>query len=140
MFHQSHVVAVVVIAVVVVVEAYSPVTGNHARQLCGSTLPDDVRPMKLRMAPPLLAVVGTGAGKSPAVSGDALPPLGGDATPDKGSAGDAAPGEGAAGVRKSFLVRSWIWSTNSWTCGWTNTPLAFSRLVEMLAVKSRTPV
>ena len=98
----------------------------------------------LCLAVPLLAVASTGAGESPLVSGDAHPPLGGDAPPDEGpppapgkvSAGDAAPGEVAAGVSKSLLVRWRIWSTNPCTCRSTDTPMAFSWLAEMLAVKS----
>ena len=80
------------------------------------------------------------------VSCDAPLSLGGDAPPDKGSltapgkgsAGDIAAGEGAAGASKSHLVRSRIWSTNSCTCGSTDTPLAFS--CGAFGVKSRTPV
>ena len=77
----------------------------------------------MRIAAPLLAVASTGAGENPAVLGDALPSLGGGAPPDegslfapgKGSAGDAAPDEGAAGGKKSILVRLRIWSTDSCT-------------------------
>ena len=95
-----------------------------------------------------LGRAGTGAGKGHAVLGDAFPPLGKNAPPDrgsltslgKGSAGDAAPGEGVTGVSKSLLVRSRIWSTNSCTCGSADTPPAFSWLAGMLALKSRTPV
>ena len=36
---------VAAVIVVVSVGAYSPVTGNRARQLCGSTPRDDVEPM-----------------------------------------------------------------------------------------------
>ena len=104
--------------------------------------------MLLRIATPLFAVPGTGAGENSSVSGDAPPPLGGDAPPDKGSlttpgkgsAGDAAPGEGAAGVSKFLLVRSPIWSTNSCTYGSADTPLVFSWLAGMMAVKSGPPV
>ena len=49
-FRQSRVVVnvdVVVVVVVVFVEAYSPVTGNLARQLRGSTPRDDVGPINL---------------------------------------------------------------------------------------------
>ena len=45
-----------------------------------------------RIAAPVLAVVGTGAGEGHAVSGDALTPLGVDAPPDKGV--DALPDKG----------------------------------------------
>ena len=102
----------------------------------------------LRIAAPLLDVAGMGAGESPSSSCDAPLSLGGDAPPDKGSltapgkgsAGDIAAGEGAAGASKSHLVRSRIWSTNSCTCGSTDTPLAFSWLAGAFGVKSRTPV
>ena len=102
----------------------------------------------LRKAAPLLAVASTGAGGSPSVLGDAPPPLGGDNPPDKGSpgalgkgyAGDVALGEGTAGVSKSLLVISRIWPTNSCTCRSADTPLMFSCLAGILAVKSRTPV
>ena len=88
-FHQSRVVVVVdvvIVVVVVFVGAYSPVTGNPARQLRGSTPPDDVGPIILlsRIAAPLLAVAGTRTGEGRDVSGDALPPLSVDAPPDKG--------------------------------------------------------
>ena len=149
-FRQSRVVVVDVVVVVVFVRAYSPVTGNRARQLRRSTPRDDVGPMNPVVAHsgPLLAVAGTGAGEGLAISGDALPPLDGDVPPDKGSltapgkgsAGDAAPGEGAAEVCKSLLVRSRIWSTNSCICELADTPLAFSWLAGAFAVKSRTPV
>ena len=83
---------------------------------------------------PFLAVVGTGAGESPLVSGNAPPPLGVDAPrdegppadSDKGRAGDEAPGEGKAGVSKSILARSRIWSTSLCTCGSVDTLLVFS--------------
>ena len=48
--------------------------------------------MLLRIAVPVLAVDGTGAGEGCAVSGDALTPLGVDAPPDKGV--DALPDKG----------------------------------------------
>ena len=114
-FRQSRVVVVVV--VVVAVGAYSPVTDNHARQLRGAarrvtTL--DRWILLLRIAAPVLAVAGTGVDESPAVLGDAPPPLGSDALFDKGSltalakgsAGDAALSEDAAGVSTSLLARS----------------------------------
>ena len=135
--------------VVVVVGAYSPVTGNRV----GSTAARRVttlgrRILLLRLAPPLLAVPGPGAGEIPSGSGDAPLPLGGDAPPDKGllttpgkgSAGDATPNEGVACVSKALLVRSRIWSTKFCTCGSAETLLAFSWLAGMLAMKSRTPV
>ena len=119
---------------------YSPVTGNHARRLRGSLPHDDVGSRNPVGADSglLLAVAGMGAGESPPVSGDAPPPLGGDASPDKGSltalgkgsAGDAAPDEGSAGVSKSLLVRSWIWSTTPCTCGLADTSLVLSWLAE----------
>ena len=49
--------------------------------------------MLLLIAAPVLAVAGTGAGESHAVSADALTPLGVDAPPDKGV--DAPPGKGS---------------------------------------------
>ena len=55
----------------------------------------------MRIAAPVLAVAGTGAGEGRAVSGDALPPLGVDAPPDKGV--DAPPDKGVdAPPDKSF--------------------------------------
>ena len=53
-FRQSRVVAVVDIAVVVVVGAYSAVMGNRARQIHGSAPRDDVGPMN-----PVVAHCGT---------------------------------------------------------------------------------
>ena len=47
----------------------------------------------LRIAAPVLAVAGTGAGEGRAVSDDALTPLGIDAPPDKGV--DAPPNKGS---------------------------------------------
>ena len=94
---QSRVVVVdaVVDVVIVFVGAYSLVTGNHARQLRGSTPRDGAGPITLllRIAVPVLAVAGTGAGEGRAVSGDALTPLGVDAPPDKGV--DAPPDKGS---------------------------------------------
>ena len=141
---------VVVVVVVVVVGAYFPVTGNHARRLRGSTPHGDVglrNPVVAHTGPPSCCSQHRDRRKSP-VSDDAPPSHGGDAPPDKGSAtapgkgsaGDKAPGEGAAGVSKYLLVRSRIWSTKPSTCGSTDTPLAFSWLAGMLAVKSKTPV
>ena len=130
-FHQVVIVVVVAVVVVVVVRAYPPGT------------------LLLRIAPPFLAVAGTGASESPPVSSDApLPLVGGDAPPDKdspaalgkASSGGADPGGGAAGVSKSLLMRPRIWSTNPCTCGSADTPLAFFRLAGMLEVKFRTPV
>ena len=96
-FRQSRVVVtvdVVVVVVIVFVGAYSPVTGNHARQLRGSTPRDDVGPMN-----PVVMYSGTrsccswdGAGEGRAVSGDALSPLGVNDLPDKGV--DALPDKG----------------------------------------------
>ena len=54
--------------------------------------------MMLRIAAPLLAVAGTGTGEGCAVSGDAFPPLGVDAPPDKGSL--TSPGNGHTGAIK----------------------------------------
>ena len=132
-----------VVAVVVVFGAYSPVTGKHAHRLRGSTPRDDLGRgiLLLRTVVPLFAVAGTWAGKSPSVLGDAPPPLDGDAllgegpsaAPGKGSAGDAASGEDTVGVSKSLLVRSWIWSTNLCAYGSADTPLAFSWLAGILA-------
>ena len=68
--------------VVVVVEACSPVTGNHARRLCRSTSRDNVGPMNPVVAdsgPPYCSRHGTGADERPYVSGDVPLPLGGDA-------------------------------------------------------------
>ena len=99
-FRQSRVVAivdVVVVVVVVFVGAYSPVTGNCARQLRGSTPRDDVGHMspvvEYDIAALVLAVAGTGAGEGRTVSGDTLTPLGVGAPPDKGV--DAPPGKGS---------------------------------------------
>ena len=152
-FRQSRVVDIVVVVVVVVVffsGAYSPVTDNRASQLYGIT-PRDV----VGLVNPVVAHSGplfccsrhggrrrsrcVGQGSS-SIRGDAPPEKESLTSPGKGSAGDAAPGEGTAGVSKSLLVRSRIWSTNSCTFGSADTPLAFSLLVGMLAVKSRTPV
>ena len=104
---------------IVVVGAYSPVTGNHAYQLHGSTPRGNVGPRNrvvAHRAVLLLAVAGTGAGESSPVSGNAPSTLGGDAPPDegppaalgKGSAGDVASGKGAASVSSSLLARSRI--------------------------------
>ena len=67
--------------------------------------------MLLRMVIPLLAVAGTGVGKSPPVWVDAPPTLGGDVLPDEAPpaargkyfSGDAASGKGAVDVSKSLL-------------------------------------
>ena len=108
-FRQSR-----VLVVVVVVGAYSPITGNRARQLRGSTPCDDVGPMNpvaAHSGPPLLAGAGSGADESPAILGDASPPLGGDALPAKGRCGSrqrcsgceqASPGK-IAGFVDQFL-------------------------------------
>ena len=70
--------------VVVVDEAYSPVTGNLARGLRDSMPRDNIglRILLLRIAVPPLAVDDTGASESPPVLVDVSPPLGGDAPPD----------------------------------------------------------
>ena len=135
--------------VVVVIGVYSsvPVTvpvGSAARRRVATL----GRVILLRITPPLLVVAGIGAGEGPPVLSDTPPPLDGDAPPDevpsaaagKGSVNDAAPGKGTAGVSKSLVVRSRIWLINPCTCGSADTPLAFSRLAGMSAVKSRTPV
>ena len=49
-----------------------------------------------RKATPLLAVAGTGTGEGCAVVGDALPPFGVDAPPEKGSF--TSPGKGSVGA------------------------------------------
>ena len=51
-----------------------------------------------RIAAPLVAVAGTGAGEDRTVSGDALPSLGVDAPPNKGSL--TSPAKGSAGAIK----------------------------------------
>ena len=144
-FRQSR----VVVAVVIVVGAYSPETDNRASRLLARRVVTLGREtILLDIVVPLLAVTGTGDGQSSPIWGSASPPLGGDApldegsplAPGKGSAGDAAPGEGAAGVSTSLLVRSRNWSTNPCTCRSADTSLAFSKLVGMVAVKSRTSV
>ena len=73
----------VVVVVVVVVGAYSPATGNRARQLRCSAPRDHGWLLLLRIAVPLLAVGGMGSGESRSVSCDVPSPLGGDAPPDK---------------------------------------------------------
>ena len=77
-FHQNRV-------DVVVVEAYAPVTDNHARRLRGSTPRDDDGPMNRvdGHCCSLLAVAGTKAGESLLVSGNVPPPLGGNAPFDE---------------------------------------------------------
>ena len=131
-FRQSYVVAVSI----VVVGACSPVTCNRGHRLHGSTPRIEVesRNPVVTHSDTLLVVVGTVAGESLPVSGDAPPSLVGDTplkkapptSPGKRSAGDAASGEGTAGVSKSLLVRSRIWSTRSFTCGSADTPLELS--------------
>ena len=88
----------VAVVVVVFVGAYSPVTGNHARQLHGSTPRGDVGPRN-----PVVAYSGSpfccsrhGGRRKSAVLGDALPPLGVDAPLDKDS--PSSPGKGSAGA------------------------------------------
>ena len=108
--------------------------GNLARQLRGSTPRGDVGSMNpvAHNGPPSCCSWHRDRQKS-LCFGRRCPPLGVDASPDKGSltapgkgsAGDAAPSEDAAGVSKSILVRSRIWSTNSCTCASVDTPLAF---------------
>ena len=101
-FRQSRVI-VIVDAVVVVVGAYSPVTGNRARQLRGSTPRDDVGPMNLAVAysGPRSCCSQHGGRResrcfrrrSPTQLGvDAPPDKGVDALPDKGV--DASPDKG----------------------------------------------
>ena len=90
---------------VVVVDAYSPVTSSHARRLRSSTLRDDAGPRNHVAAhsDSRSRCSGHGGRRNTPVSGDALPSLGGDAphdkdsraSPGKGYASDAILGEGA---------------------------------------------
>ena len=91
------------VVVVVDVGAYSPVTGNRARHLRGSTPRDDVGPINRVVANsgPPCCCRGTGEGR--AVSGDALPSLGVDAPPNKGSLTSPVKGSASA-IRVARLL------------------------------------
>ena len=70
---------------IVVVDAYSPVTSNHTRRLRSSTLRDDAgaRNPVVAHSDSSSRCSGHGGRRNSPVSGDAPPPLGGDAPHDK---------------------------------------------------------